>query len=146
MRVFRFSFVLLLLDQLSKLAAERFLPESVPVIPHVFHLTVVHNQGGAFGLLAGQSTLFLAVGIVTVLVIFILRRAIQAASRRVRWAAALILAGAAGNSIDRLRLGYVIDFLDFRVWPVFNVADSCITVGMLILIWSLFNRDVARPV
>ena len=145
MGVLRLSFVLIILDQLSKLAAERFLTESVPVIPHVFHLTMVHNQGGAFGFLAGQTFLFLAVGVATVLFILVFRRSIRRSSRSVRWAATLILAGAAGNLIDRIRLGHVIDFLDFRVWPVFNLADSCITIGTLVLVWNLFKKDVARP-
>jgi signal peptidase II len=140
MNVLFVGFSLFILDQLSKWVAQYFLSESVPIIPYVFHLTLVHNQGGAFGILSGQTVFFLAVGALTILLIILFRNRVRQSTRDVQWAAALVLGGALGNLIDRIRLGYVIDFLDFRVWPVFNLADSYIVIGMVLLIWQLFTE------
>lgn len=124
-------------DQLTKWWAGRVLVpgESHPVLPGIFHLTLVRNTGVAFGLFAhaGMIVLIVTAGIVAVLVITSMRR--PPISPLVSVAMGLVLGGATGNLLDRLRLGAVIDFLDFRVWPVFNVADSCITVGAVLLAW-----------
>ena len=108
--------------------------ESLPLIPHALHLTYVRNRGAAFGLLQGRQSLFiiLALGIIAWLVRELAFR--PSASRAVRWGCALVLGGAAGNLLDRLRFGYVVDFIDLRVWPVFNVGDSAITIGVTLLI------------
>ena len=134
------------LDQLTKLlvAKELVLGQSIPVIPKVFHLTLVHNTGMAFGLLSGADLPFksLFVTLVSVLALgAVLYYALSSApaERVTRFGLALILGGALGNIIDRIRLGYVIDFLDvfYRTahWPAFNLADSaiCVGVGLLIL-------------
>ena len=94
-------------------------------------ITYVTNSGVAFGLFkeAGTFFIFLA-GIVIAAILYSLRR-LPAQQRLVRIALGLALGGAVGNLIDRLRLGYVIDFIDFRFWPVFNVADSAIVAGVL---------------
>ncbi|MBI2871313.1 MAG: signal peptidase II [Candidatus Omnitrophica bacterium] len=144
MRLFFASLVVVILDQLTKLAVELFLRESVPVIPNIFYLTRVHNSGGAFGLFTGFTWMFVAVGLLTLAFGLLFRRSIQTAPRLIRWAAVLILGGALGNLIDRLRFGYVIDFLDFRVWPVFNLADSSITVGTCLIVWSIFAERGKR--
>ena len=126
------------LDQLTKAAViASFQPgESRPVIDGIFHLTYVQNTGSAFGLFRGATPwLILTSLIVVAWVVVELRRP---AARRftlttLGWA--LVLGGAAGNVVDRLRWGYVVDFLDLRVWPVFNVADSAITIGVMVLLW-----------
>ncbi len=131
-------------DQLAKYSVTScFVPgESLPVLPPLLHLSYVRNTGAAFGLLKGQQALFI---LCTLLVIgwivweFLRKRPIPAA---VVWGYALILGGSVGNLIDRLRVGYVIDFIDLRVWPVFNLGDSAITIGVALLIWhSLFGRS-----
>lgn len=108
--------------------------QSVPLIPGVFHLTRVHNPGVAFGLGAPTlAPLFMATSILA-LAFFIYYGLTW--GRTSRWAMAtmaLLSGGVAGNLADRLRFGYVVDFLDFRVWPVFNVADSALTVGAILL-------------
>ena len=110
--------------------------ESVPLLPPLLSLTYVQNTGAAFGLFRGQRLLFifLAIGIAA----WILREMLTAPApgRGAAWGFALVLGGSAGNLIDRLRVGYVIDFLDFHVWPVFNVADAAITIGVALLLWG----------
>lgn len=140
--------LVIVVDQLSKYILSHYLTlhRSVPVIKHCFHLTLVHNTGIAFGMLKGNSHFILLVTVVGLVLIIwhlkkefthsLIRQQMVALSDMI--AVGLILGGALANMIDRLRLGYVVDFLDFRVWPVFNVADSCITVGALILFWKVF--------
>ena len=109
--------------------------ESLPVISRVLHLTYVQNTGAAFGLLKHQQTLF--IGTSLLIIAWLIRESLARPPQSflVMWSYALILGGAAGNLIDRLRFGHVVDFLDFRIWPVFNVADSAITIGVTLLIW-----------
>ena len=143
--------LVVVLDQATKLwalaALEMYRP--VEVLPF-FNLTLLHNTGAAFSLLADaggwQRWLFtlLAIAIAIVVAVWLTRVA-----GRERWTAlalALILGGAIGNVIDRLRFGYVIDFLDFHAagwhWPAFNIADAAITVGAALLIGlSLLGRS-----
>ena len=144
--------VLVLLDQLSKLAAVSGLEfqRPQPVFPG-FNLTLMHNPGAAFSFLADaggwQRWFFvaLAVGISILLVVTI--RQTEAAARVQRAGLVLVLAGALGNLIDRVRLGYVIDFVELYYqhwsWPAFNVADSAITVGAGFLLWSAFREPGA---
>ena len=100
----------------------------------------------AFGIFAQQHFAFLWIFFVLIIsLVFIFnlyRRGFFKSSSR-QLPLALILAGALGNLIDRIRLGYVVDFLDFRIWPVFNVADSAITIGVALLIWQIFKRKDA---
>lgn len=136
--------VIVILDQLSKyLVTHRFsLHESLPVIRGVFHLTLVHNTGAAFGLLKNQLPVFIITAIICIA--FIVCNMHKHAHRKSQTLAlSLICAGAIGNLIDRLLYGYVIDFLDFRVWPVFNIADSAITVGAIVLGVSMLKGDHA---
>ncbi|MBI4432889.1 MAG: signal peptidase II [Candidatus Omnitrophica bacterium] len=128
---------ILLVDRLTKLVALHFLEESesLAVWPGFFHITRVNNTGAAFGILRGERGLLLAASWIGVFFLFFYiaarwRRAPQ--KNLLPWA--LILAGALGNGYDRLRYGMVIDFLDFRVWPVFNVADASITIGVLLIL------------
>jgi len=123
----------LFIDQLSKFLALRFLkPQaSVPVIPGVLDLTLVMNPGVAFGLFSAYaSALFTLITVSLVLLFIIANRSHQNGSKLDRWALSLILGGAVGNWIDRLRFTAVVDFIDFRVWPVFNLADTAITIGV----------------
>ncbi len=132
-------FFIVLLDQISKLFFINLVSvgESIPVIRNFFHFTLVHNTGIAFGLFKNQGIIFIAVSIIAILFFgwfLYSRRGDQEFSGISVLALALIMGGAFGNLIDRLRFGYVIDFIDFRIWPVFNIADSAITVGAAILI------------
>ncbi|MBX6377075.1 MAG: signal peptidase II [Clostridia bacterium] len=113
--------------------------ESVPVVPGIFHLTHVRNAGAAFGLLPGGRLLFLVVTIGVLLAAgYTLWRG--TGGRWFRLALGLVMGGAAGNLMDRLRWGTVVDFLDFRVWPVFNLADAAIVSGSAILALTLLRE------
>lgn len=128
------SVLILLADRLTKVLAQEFLSagQTIPVVPHIFHLTLVENPGIAFGLF-GQGKFFLTALIVLCLVVLmVLSLRMRKSPFLQRLSLAFILGGASGNLIDRLAYGHVIDFLDFRVWPVFNVADSFITVGVFL--------------
>lgn len=130
--------LLLIIDQASKLWVQRTLPLGVPhaIFPPWFYFTHVENQGAAFSLLVGRRWLFIAAAGGFVLLAWANRTAISRQKGMFRWGLALGLAGAIGNLIDRIRLGSVIDFLDLRVFPVFNIADSCIVIGFGLMIWS----------
>ena len=117
--------------------------DSQTVIPGFFNLTYLTNNGAAFSILAGQpalwrQTFFIGAASVALVLILIVRRGYASQSGWYNLALALIAGGAIGNLIDRIRLGHVIDFLDFHVgashWPAFNVADSAITVGVVLFI------------
>ena len=134
--------LIFLADQVSKyLIATTFrIGESRPVLEPVLHLTYVRNTGGAFGLLKDWAPLLVIISLVAIVVIVriaVMRQTVSPRQRVGQYAVAAILGGALGNLADRLHLGYVVDFLDFRVWPVFNIADIAITVGVGLLILEL---------
>ncbi|MGV1099424.1 signal peptidase II [Thiovibrio sp. JS02] len=133
------------LDQLSKALVMAYfnLYELKPVIPGLFNLTYLTNTGAAFGMLAGQESLwrqvfFVGVALVALVIMFFSYRQFRDQGRIFAHAIGMIAGGAVGNLIDRLRFGAVVDFLDFYVkhhhWPAFNVADSAITVGVALFI------------
>jgi len=134
--------ILLVLDQASKLLIERHVPlhQAIEVIPGFFAITHVENRGAAFGLLAGlpgAGTLFVIISLIAIVLIGAYFRWLKDDEVWTPFCLALVLTGAVGNLIDRFRLGSVVDFLDVHYrgwhWPAFNVADSCITVGVLLL-------------
>ncbi len=130
------------LDQLTKLAVSLFLEEGVShsLIPGIFHLTLVHNQGIAFGLFNDQGSLLLVLIAASVLILLVFSFRSMANDRFHQMIYGFIIGGAIGNLIDRFRLGYVVDFLDFRIWPVFNLADTWITIGVFLFAFSAFQK------
>lgn len=143
----------LALDQLSKwlVSTRLLLGEPVAVAGDFVRLTLVHNRGAAFGLFPGSRVPFIIVSVLAIAVVLYLfqRDAYRSALSRVLLGG--ILGGALGNLIDRARLGYVVDFIEVGVgslrWPVFNVADSAVTVGVICLAWILTRpgRRAAAP-
>lgn len=135
--------LVVVLDQLTKRLAEDRLERSgirsvpVPVIGDYLRLTYVQNRGAAFGLLQDQTTFFVLVGVIVIGVIAASYRYLPRSGFRLHLALGLQLGGALGNLLDRIRQGYVVDFVDFGYrsnwWPVFNVADSAIVVGVALL-------------
>ena len=108
-------------------------------------LRLVHNSGAAFGMLRDASLFFGIAAVVVVVGILLSSRRLAAAPLLVRIALGLELGGAIGNLIDRVRFGYVVDFIDVRVWPyVFNVSDSAITIGVVLLLAHLLWGEEAR--
>ncbi len=122
--------------------------EGFAVIPGIFHVTRVNNTGAAFGMMRG-SVFFLAV-ISTLCIAFLAwsvwrsmsgPRGQAAAGFAGLLASSLVIGGAAGNLYDRVRFGYVVDYLDLRIWPVFNVADAAICAGVFLIGLGLFRRS-----
>ncbi len=110
----------------------------MPVIKNVFHITLVHNYGAGFGILQGTSILLFWVGLIAIgFMLFYWDRIKTKAEKTF---VALIAGGIMGNTIDRALFGYTIDFLDFRVWPAFNVADSCIVIGVVGLLYFVWKN------
>ena len=133
-------------DQLTKyLIRTSWLPgESLPLLPPLLSLTYVQNTGAAFGLFKGQGYIFIGVSLLVIGWIVAELVARQTTPAMTGWGSALVLGGALGNLIDRLRFGYVIDFIDIHVWPVFNLGDTAITVGVgLLILQSVSGRETS---
>ena len=139
---------LVVLDQFTKYKALIHLKDinTFPIIQNVFHFTFVENRGAAFGILQNQRTFFYYY--TTIVLIGILYYYLKLPKHKpynwVRKCLILISAGALGNLIDRIRLGYVIDFFDFRLinFPVFNVADVCVVIGTIFLSIIIFFTPI----
>ena len=131
-------------DQGTKFLARELLSDgsSVPVINNIFHFTLVNNTGAAFGILRDHPRLFVGIAICAIVFIcwFLYKKGNELLKLE-KTALCFVLGGIMGNLIDRIFHGYVIDFLDFRVWPVFNVADSFITIGMILMAVSIFSKE-----
>ena len=153
MRVLFFSAIIVIADQISKsiIKYSMHLYESIPVIPGFFHLTYVVNKGMAFGIdlpIGIGIFSFLSI-IISCFLVFILWRE-RENILLVRIALALILGGAIGNLIDRILFSEVVDFLDFMIgdyhWYIFNIADSAVTVGIILMLWhSVIIKDKVQP-
>jgi signal peptidase II len=130
-------------DQYTKhVIATTFMPEeSRIVIPHVVYLTYVQNTHGAFGLFGSHPLLLAAFASAVLIGFFLWYRSTGSAGMTTHIAFGLILGGAIGNIADRMRLSYVVDFIDFRWWPVFNVADSAISIGVILLLIRMLIHD-----
>jgi signal peptidase II len=133
----------LVLDQVSKYYVMNHfaIGESVSVIQNVFHLTYIINRGAAFGMLANQRWFFLVVAFILIVVYAIYHKKVNRGPISLRIGSALLISGAIGNGIDRYVLHGVVDFFDFRIWPIFNVADIGICVGVACIIYHLLRNE-----
>ena len=153
-KLFNFIFAAVVAaDQVAKFWAVHWLAPrgSVSLLGNVARLTFVRNRGAAFGLLPGNLWLLVVASVVALLVVAYALVVLPPGRRRERVALALVAGGAVGNLVDRLRMGQVVDFLDVGIgetyrWPTFNVADSAVSVGIiLLLLWSGMRRNAAEP-
>jgi signal peptidase II len=140
--------LVVVLDQLSKLWIRANSPR-IELLPGFLDLIYVENYGSAFGLFANQTFLIIAISLVSLLIILLFLRHLSPATILSMVSIALILGGAIGNLIDRLRFGYVTDFIDIHLqnlfhWPAFNIADAAITVGILTLLFSFYKSGVFK--
>ncbi|MDP7180267.1 MAG: signal peptidase II [Candidatus Woesearchaeota archaeon] len=138
--VFFSALIVLVLDQITKYFVSVNITGPIPVILGVFHLVFIKNTGAGFGLFKGQQGLLIFISVFVVGLILYYYNKIPAKGY-VPLSVGLLLGGTIGNLIDRIRLGYVIDFLDFRIWPSFNVADSAITVGAIMLMVYFMKKE-----
>ena len=145
------TLAVLILDQLSKQWITSSMPlySSTPIIPGLLHLTLVTNRGALFGLFHDladpyRAVVFTSIPMLAIVLILFFQFRTTIADTAAQAGLALILGGALGNLVDRLRLGYVVDFVDLFIgehhWPAFNVADSCICVGVSLLVLDLFLK------
>ncbi|MDY0132500.1 MAG: signal peptidase II [Desulforegulaceae bacterium] len=153
----RLRFVLIVLigvlfDQASKIIVVEYIPlfQSIEIIPGFFDLTHLRNPGGAFGFFADKSQnirVFVFV-FMAFIALFLILWFYKTTDKNLKWlriSYSMIFAGAVGNLIDRIKFGYVVDFLDIYIkdmhWPAFNIADSFISIGMCIIVYHvLFNK------
>ena len=145
--------LVVVVDQVTKRLAEdrlertgvRSVPVPLPGVSDYLRLTYTENRGAAFGVLQDQTTFFVLVGLIVVGVIAVSYRYLPRSGFRIHLALGLQLGGAVGNLIDRIRQGYVVDFVDFGYkanwWPVFNVADSAIVIGVALLALNAFSSS-----
>lgn len=141
--MFLILLITVLLDQGSKAMVQMMMyhGESIAVLPPFFYLTYILNPGAAFGLLAYQTPLFVTVAVLLALGVLLGYKRLPRERYTLRCGLSLILGGALGNLADRLRHGFVVDFIDFRVFPVFNLADTAIVAGACFLVWELIKND-----
>ncbi|WP_165847749.1 signal peptidase II [Ammonifex thiophilus] len=136
MPAFWFScLVSLAVDQITKFWALAYLSQPVVVIPGLLALRCVRNPGAAFGFLAYQTPLLILIAAIASLALLLGYKRLLLAPSVVRWGLGLFLGGTLGNLVDRVRFGYVVDFIDLRFWPVFNLADVAIVTGMGLILW-----------
>jgi signal peptidase II len=152
--------LVLFLDQVTKYQVATWLKEGqswdvMPWLPPLFRITPVTNTGAAFGLFPKLGDVFMAIAVVVIVAIFVYYRRLPDGQELVRLALGLQMGGALGNLIDRLRQGFVVDFIHFnywpmRNWPVFNLADSAIVAGVvllaLLMLWEEWCELRRQPV
>jgi signal peptidase II len=146
---FLIALLLLVADQVSKMWIRSYPENELIFEVGFFRVANIHNSGAAFGLFQGQSfalTLFAFISVIVLLlcVFFFYRRSSFLDSGLVKAVLGLILGGIVGNLIDRLQFGYVTDFIGVGIWPSFNVADSAITIGVIIFACSLLRLTQAE--
>jgi signal peptidase II len=145
------SSTVLILDQITKVLVHNWIPlyHSVEIVPNFVHLTYLRNTGAAFGFLAGNRSalrlaFFLLVSTVAIACLIYLLKNLRPGRNTPAISLSLILGGAIGNLIDRLRMGEVIDFIDLHWhhlhWPAFNVADSAISIGVILLFIQMIRK------
>lgn len=148
MPILLLSLAIIIVDQWTKYYIEHTmtLGMSIPIIPDIFHITYILNAGAAFGILEHQTELlvFIALIMITTLIYFYNR--IPRTLRLLHFGLGLLAGGSIGNVIDRVRTGYVVDFFDFRIWPIFNIADIAIVCGVSSIILTLlfFGKEVDK--
>ena len=114
--------------------------QSIPIIENIFHITYIENPGAAFGILANQRMLFLILTAVIVGVMIYLYCSLSNKKSLTAISLGIVVSGAIGNFIDRFMQGTVTDFLDFRIWPIFNIADIAICVGLALICYFIIIK------
>lgn len=143
MRSVLIALIVAVLDQFTKwiVLSHMELGETIPIIPKVFHLTYILNPGAAFGILPHQKWFFLLIVGILYVAFFIGRKRMPEKPLYLPVAVGMLLGGALGNAIDRAVIGSVIDFFDFRIWPIFNVADIFVTVGIGLIAFYFWRHS-----
>ncbi len=141
------AIIVVALDQLSKwwIVKSMELGDSIPVIENLFYITSHRNTGAAWGILAGRMGFFYVITVIVIGVVIYYMKTYAKDSKLMGWSLALILGGAIGNFIDRVFRKHVVDFLDVYIgnydFPIFNVADSALCIGVILVVIATFNED-----
>lgn len=137
------SAIIFLIDGVVKrqLETHMTLSQSIPLIPNILHITLVHNTGSAMGLWQGKNAVFAVISAFATIAFIAFFWQYSKSSRLLRICSGLILGGAFSNLFDRLYYKYIVDYIDIRIWPVFNLSDSCITVGFALIVWYTFMKN-----
>ncbi len=139
--------VVVVLDQLAKylIRTNMVLDTSIPLIDGIFHITYIHNSGAAFSIFQNKTGFLIAMQLIVIaaVLVYLIKK-----QKKEHWclllSLSLIGAGGIGNLIDRVTNGYVVDFLDFRFWPIFNVADISVCIGCGLLVLYMFFIEPKR--
>ncbi len=140
--IFSTAILIVIIDQSTKfLIKKNFqLNQSLPIIKNILHFTYITNTGSAFGLFKGFNYAFVIISLIVIGIIFYHLRKIKKNETALQISVGLLLGGSIGNLIDRLYYSAVIDFIDFRIWPIFNIADSAVTISIVILIFIIWKK------
>lgn len=140
--VFSIALIVVLIDQITKLLIKTNfqLNQGIPLVKDVFHLRYIRNFGAGFGIMQQQTWILIFISITVIGVILYYLDRIKDKEVLLQFLVGFVLGGTIGNLIDRIAYGYVIDFLDFRIWPVFNFADSFVTIGIIGLVVYLWRK------
>lgn len=149
-----FALVVLIIDQIVKIIVDNVLAfnDLKPIIPNFFYLTKVYNDGAAWSLLSGSTVILIVIAIIALLFLLYYQKSFQSNKRNIL-AFALIYGGLVGNLLDRLVYGYVIDYFKLLLgsynFPVFNLADMAIVLGVVLIIYAVIkgedkNEDSSR--
>jgi len=127
---------LIVFDQITKFLIRSLMTkgQSIALIPNILHITYVQNTGSAFGLFQNTVGILIWFSLIVLGLLFYFYDKMNFIPRT------LIIAGVIGNLLDRIFLKYVVDFVDFRIWPAFNVADSCLSIGVILLIIYIIKK------
>ena len=142
MIIFFIALFVFFMDQIIKFYVLKYLylGQEISVIKNIFSITFVANKGVAFGLFSNSNFPFVLISIAVLVCITLVFISLGKARFWIKIAYGLILGGALSNMLDRIRLGEVIDFLDFHIWPVFNIGDSAICVGVGIFVLNILKN------
>ena len=139
--IFSIAIIVVLVDQITKFLIKiNFeLNQALPIIKSIFHLTYIQNTGAGFGILKSQTLILIFISLIVIGVILYYISSIKEKEKLLQILVGFVLGGTIGNLIDRLTYGFVIDFLDFQIWPIFNAADSFVTMGVIGLVIYLWK-------
>ena len=146
MLYFLIVFGIVIFDQITKIMVRSSfsLYESREIISGVFHLTYIENPGAAFGIMADQRLFFLVTTVAVIALLLYFMKTLEDQEPRANLFLAMVIGGAVGNFIDRVQKGSVTDFFDFIIWPVFNIADMFIVVGMLTAAFYIIKTEIKQ--
>lgn len=136
--------IIVFADQFSKHLVETYLylGQSIPIISDIVNITLLRNPGALFGFMPDGRWIFIVITIISLAIMVLLMIEIPRGKIYMRVGMTLIMAGALGNLIDRVRFGYVIDFIDFGFWPVFNIADTALIVGAAFFLFEYISLSL----